>query len=378
MLRAILRYIRRIKFNYQPLVEVLVYRENLLHNLRVFREASPGLRIAPVLKSNAYGHGLREIAKILDKEAAPFLVVDSYFEALVLRREGIKSEILIIGFTAPENIYKNKLRGVAFTITGMEQLGEIAKNLERPSTFHLKIDTGMHRQGILPGEINEAISLINRNNNLNLEGICSHLADADNLDESQTGEQIERWNKIVDVFKANFSGIKYFHLAASAGVKFADKITANVMRLGLGLYGINADNQNLDLRPALEIKSVIAGIKDASAGSGVGYNFTYRAPKRTRIAAVPVGYFEGVNRRLSNKGFFKIGNIFCPLIGRVSMNISTIDVGDVPNVKMGDSVIVISPEPSDKNSVKNIAEICRTIPYEILAHIPQALKRNIR
>ena len=376
MLREILTAIRKRKFDYRPLVEVLVYRENLLHNLRVFREASPELKIAPVLKSNAYGHGLKEVAATVDGERAPFLVVDSYYEALILRNERIESDILIIGFTAPENIYKNKLKNLAFTITGLEQLREIEKNLRAPAGLHLKIDTGMRRQGISPSEINEAITLINRNSNIGLLGICSHLADADNPDESLTLGQIEQWNKIVDVFKANFSGIKYFHLSASAGVKFAGKINANVMRLGLGLYGIDP-NGKLNLKPALEMRAIIGGVKDISAGSGVGYNFTYRAFKRTRIATVPVGYFEGVDRRLSNRGFFKVGNIFCPIVGRVSMNISTIDVSAIPNIRMDDPVIVVSSDSADKNSVENIARACGAIPYEILVHIPQGLRRSV-
>lgn len=376
MINKILKYLKGFRRRHKPLVEVLVYKENLLHNLQTFREVAPNLQIAPVLKSNAYGHGQKEVAGILDKESVPFLVVDSYFEALVLRRAGIKSEILIIGFTYPENIYQNRLKNIDFTITSLEQLREIAKNLLRPTVFHLKIDTGMHRQGILPTEINEVITLINRNNNINLLGICSHLADADNVDEAQTAEQIGRWNKIVEIFKANFSGIKYFHLSASAGVKFAGRVTANVMRLGLGLYGIDP-NGKLDLKPSLEMRAIVSGVKDVGAGSGIGYNFTYRAFKRTRIATVPVGYFEGIDRRLGSKGFFKIGNIFCPIIGRVSMNISTIDVSDVPDVKMGDSVTVVSPESGDKNSVENIARVCAAIPYEILVHIPQGLRRII-
>jgi alanine racemase len=333
MLREILKYLKGFGWRHRPLVEVLIYRDNLLHNLRIFRESSPKLQIAPVLKSNAYGHGLKEVASILDGEGIPFFVVDSYFEALILRREGIKSEILVIGFTHPENICQNRLKNITFAVVGMEQLREIAKNLERPTNFHLKIDTGMHRQGISPGEINEAITLINKNANINLSGICSHLADADNSNEAQTAGQIERWNKIVDVFKANFAGIKYFHLSASAGARFADKINANVMRLGLGLYGIDSNGKS-DLKPALEMKSVISRIKDVSAGSGVGYNFTFRAFRRMKVAAVPVGYFEGVDRRLSNKGFFKIGSVFCPIVGRVSMNISIIDAGAIPNIKM--------------------------------------------
>ena len=375
----ILRRIKRSFATYNPVVEVLVYKDNLLHNLNEYKRKYPKLAFAPVLKSNAYGHSLIQVANILDKEKIAFLVVDSLFEAMALRSVGIKSQILVVGYVSAENISNSKISDTAFTITSLEQLKEVNRILKKEKKFHLKIDTGMHRQGILPKEIEEAIKIIQNNECINLEGICSHLADADSNEEDFTLMQIEKWQKVIDIVKQNFKTVKFFHLSASAGVKYADKIESNVVRLGLGLYGISHSSQlKLDLKPVLEMQSVVSSIKTIDAGECVGYNATYKADKIMRVATVPTGYFEGVDRRLSNLGFFKIGNIFCPIVGRVSMNISSIDITSASEAKLGSQVVVISHNPQDNNSVENIAKLAHTIPYEILIHIPQHLRRVVK
>ena len=374
----ILHFLKRIKrsfSNSNPLIRVLISKGNLIGNLNEYKRKYPKIGFAPVLKSNAYGHGLIEIAKIFDREEKPFFVADSLFEARILRENDIKSDILIIGYTSPENMTHSKLPNVAFTLTSLGQL-EILSETKHKVKIHIKIDTGMHRQGILPNEIRETIRVIKNNSNIILEGICSHLADADNQDISFTEEQIKKWNNAVKIFKENFDGIKYFHLSATSGTKYLEKTDANVARLGIGLYGAIEEN-SLNLKPVLEMQTIISSVKNISAGQGVGYNLTYKTPKTLMVATVPVGYFEGVDRRLSNCGFFKIGNNFCPIIGRVSMNITSIDVTDAGAVKEGDKVVVISNNPSDKNSVLNIAKTTSTISYEIIVHIPQHLKRIV-
>lgn len=351
-------------------------RDNLLNNLKEYQQRYPKLSFAPVLKSNAYGHGLAIVAKILDKETIAFLVVDSLFEAMILREEGIKSEILVIGYTSAENIKNSRLSGVAFTITSLEQLRAVAQIIAKPQSFHLKIDTGMNRQGILLGQAEEAIKIIKENKRIMLEGICSHLSDADNADNTFTESQIKEWQTAVELFKNNFPEIKYYHLSASSGVGYFDSFTSNVARLGLGLYGFNASPLvKLDLKPALRMESQISLIKNIAAGRAVGYGATYKIAGPTKIATVPVGYFEGVDRRLSSKGFLKIGDKLCPIIGRVSMNITTIDVSAVPEVKLGDRAIIISEKTGDKNSVEQMADLAQTIPYEILVHIGPQLRR---
>lgn len=373
-----LRKIRKSFLAYRPAVEILVYKENLLYNLNEYKQRYPKLSFAPVLKSNAYGHGLVQVARILDKEQIAFLVVDSLFEAMTLRHEGIKSQILVIGYTSAENISNSKISNVAFTIISLEQLKEINNSLKKEKKFHLKIDTGMHRQGIMSEELSEVMKIIQKNRFIDLEGVCSHLADADGDQEDFTNSQIEKWQKNVDIIKQNFQNIKFFHLTATAGLAYADKIQTNVARLGLGLYGINSSpSVKLNLKPALEMRSIVSSIKTIKEGDCVGYNVIYKADKITRVATVPVGYFEGVDRRLSNLGYFKFGNQNCQIVGRVSMNITSVDVTMAPEMKMGSRITVIGINQQDENSVENIAKLVHTIPYEILVHIPQHLKRSV-
>ncbi|MDO8668021.1 MAG: alanine racemase [bacterium] len=373
-LRAVNKYFSR----YQPDIEILVSKNNLLYNLAQFKSHYPKLAFAPVLKSNGYGHGLAPVARVLDREEIPFFIVDSLYEAMVLRHEGIKTKVLVIGYTGAANINSCNLSKVVFAITSLEQLQQVAAIITKPITIHLKLDTGMRRQGILNDQIEAAAKIIRDCPRLRLEGVCSHLADADNPDSSFTRTQIKEWGELVKKFKENFSSIKYYHLSATAGVYYADDISVNVARLGLGLYGINPSPfLKLDLRPALKMQSVISSVKNIQAGDCVGYNNTYKADKPIKIVSTPVGYFEGVDRRLSNRGFLKIGENFCPIIGRVSMNITTVDASALAEVKLGDKVTVISNIKEDLNSVENLAKLAQTIPYEILVHIPQHLRRLI-
>lgn len=363
---------------YQPLIEVRVFKDNLLHNLNEYKKKYSNLQFAPVIKSNAYGHGIVEVAKILGSEPKLFFMVDSFFEVLMLRRAGIKFKILMLGYNRTEQLINPKLKDCVATIIGFSALEEVIKKLKRPTFFHLKIDTGMHRQGLWGEEVKRATSLIKTNPNFILEGLCSHLADADGENDSYTKKQITLWNETVELFKKNFITIKYFHLAATAGSYFSKDIQANVCRLGLGLYGFNVlPYEKLNLKPALEMTSVISSIKTIPAGEKIGYNITWQASRESKVATVPVGYNEGVDRRLSNKGFYKVNGKFCPIIGRVSMNISSIDITEADGVKVGDEVEIFSKNPEDKNSIENVAKICQTIPYEVLVHIPQYLKRKI-
>jgi len=246
----------------------------------------------------------------------------------------------------------------------------------------------MHRQGILSEEIDEAIVLLrNAAPNLVLEGISSHLPDADNIDTSFTQAQIKKWNSIVKRFRndTNFPNFSYWHLSNTDGHAFSKDIEANVSRLGLGLYlGLGQISTAASVTPAsaLEMKTIISGIKYIRTGDKIGYSGTFTAPNDMTIATIPVGYFEGVDRRLSNTGFVKIESgetiYFPPIIGRVSMNITTIDITDIPGVNVGHHVVVVSANVKDKNSVRAVAELCDTIPYEILVHIPAHLKRIVK
>jgi alanine racemase len=258
-----------------------------------------------------------------------------------------------------------------------------ASSTKNPVHIHLKIDTGMGRQGILPEEIDTAITILTHSKHIVLQGICSHFPDADNTDPSFTQVQIKKWNGIVKKFRVLsaeqiplFPSLKYWHLSNTDGHEYSKEIDANVSRLGIGLY--------LHPTPVLEMKTVITSIKKIKKGDKVGYSGTFIAPHDMTIATIPVGYFEGVDRRLSNTGFVKVikngdtATYFAPIIGRVSMNITTIDVSGILDVKQSDSVVAISANPKDTNSVEAIALTCETISYEILVHIPAHLKRVVK
>lgn len=369
---------RVLPVNLPSLITIYVDKKAILDNLAAYRQAYPELEFAPVLKSNAYGHSLVPVARILDSQRLPFLIVDSYYEARLLRDNNIKTPILIIGYVEPQIILKSRLTKISLCITSLEQLQQIAKS-SRKLNLHLKIDTGMHRQGVLISQLEQAIQILKNNNNLNLEGISSHLADADNIDSKSVPKQLKNWSKARDIIMQNFPKTTYSHISATAGVLHTDDNIHNLARLGLGLYGISlADNPKIKLKPALSMQTMISGVKRISKGDTVGYNDTFVAPRDILIATIPAGYAEGVDRRLSNKGQVEVNGILCPIIGRVSMNITTIDVSGVPSVKLGDTVTIISDDNNSPISASNIAKTCQTIPYEILVHIPAHLRRVIR
>jgi alanine racemase len=374
----LLRGLKKSLSEYQPLVEVIISQDALLHNLGQYQRAYPKLSFAPVLKSNAYGHGLVEVAQILDRENLPFLIVDSLYEAMALRNNNIKTNILIIGYFSAHNLNSAKLSNTSYVITNLAQLQEIDQSLGVSKQFHLKIDTGMHRQGILSSQIPEALQIIQQNKLIKLEGLCSHFADADGEDRKFSQSQIKEWQQAVDLFRTKFPEIKYFHLANSAGTFYSDPNYCNMARLGIGLYGVNdSPFVKLNLQPAMELQSIISSVKTIPAGDYIGYSITYQAAKPMTIATVPVGYFEGVDRRLSNVGSFTVNGADCPIVGRVSMNITTIDTSNVPNVKPGDKVTVISNNNGAKNSAENIGRLLNTTCREIMVHIPQHLRRVV-
>src|SRR5574343_334929 len=235
----------------ESLIKIYINHNSLLHNLDQFKKININNRVIPVLKSNAYGHDLVEIAKILESEVQE-IIVDSYFEAIKIRKAGVGTKIIIIGYVRPECINNSRLKNVSYVITSIETLREIKSK----TNIHLKIDTGMHRQGILQDEVDLAFKIIKENNDiLKLEGICSHLADADNNDPTFTEKQIDAWNKIVDKSVSHFGDIKYLHISNSFGNKYIEKIKSNTSRLGIGLYGlINLDG--MELKPVLEMKTI--------------------------------------------------------------------------------------------------------------------------
>ncbi len=366
---------------HQPLIEVGISRDALLHNLRAYQAAYPDFGIAPVLKSNAYGHDLGLVARALDGERISFFMVDSLYEARRLRSAGVRAKVVIMGYTRPEDIVRVSYKDVHFAITDIEQLRLVATQARRRTLLHIKLDTGMHRQGITQEHLSEAITLLSGNPHLSLAGACSHFADADTEGSAHAQRQLTTWKNMLAELERAFPHIAYKHFAATKGVRFAQEAGTNVIRLGIGLYGFDtAPSSGNALMPVMELRSIVGELRTIPALDSVGYNATYTATHASTVATVPAGYFEGVDRRLSNKGEVSVRGVLCPIIGRVSMNMVCVDVTHVKNVAIGDEVVLISRDVDSPNSVPSIRALVSCPDYQeseyvIISHIPQHLRR---
>ncbi len=364
------------KRQYQPLNIVEINRSRLIGNYRHLSNINKKIKIAPVLKSNAYGHGIIEVGSILDRLSPVFFCVDSIYEAYQLYKAKIKTPILITGYVDPDNLRVKKLP-FSYAIFDLEQLRGVLKN-QPQAKVHLFIDTGMHREGIRADEFEQFISKLNDREKKSIEGIMSHLAFAEEPKIIDTKKQISQFKSALKVLK-NYSIIpKWIHFGNSSGLLNNKKLGlsfTNVSRSGLALYGISSVNSK-GLKPVLQLKTHVVQVKKIRKGEKVGYDFTYEAKKDGMVAVLPIGYNDGIDRKLSDNGNVLIKNKACPIIGRVSMNLSVVDVSLAGDIKVGDEVTVFSNKEID-NNVVNTAKKIGVIPYQILVHLERSTKRKI-
>jgi len=364
------------KREYKPLNIVEISRLRLISNYRYLSNINKRIKIAPVLKSNAYGHGIIEVGSILDKLNPVFFCVDSIYEAYQLYKAKIKTPILITGYVAPDNLRVKKLP-FSYAIFDLEQFRGVLKN-QPQAKVHLFIDTGMHREGIRSDEFEQFISKLNDREKNSIEGIMSHLAFAEEPKIADTKKQISQFRLALKILEKNSIKPKWVHFANSSGLLNNKKLGlsfTNVSRTGLALYGISSVNSK-GLKPVLQLKTHVVQIKKINKGEKVGYDFTYEAKKNGVIAVLPIGYNDGIDRKLSDNGNVLVKNKVCQIIGRVSMNLSVIDVSLVKDVKVGDEVTIFSNKEVE-NNVVNTAKKIGVIPYQILVHLERSTKRII-
>ncbi|MEK7617157.1 MAG: alanine racemase [Patescibacteria group bacterium] len=394
------KLLKIFKKEYSTLNKIEISKNNLIYNYRYLSSVNRKVKIAPVLKSNAYGHGIKEVAKILDNAKAPFLCVDSLYEAYELYKVNIKTPILIMGYTNPEN-FKVKKLPFSYAVFGALETLKILNKYQPGCGIHIFVDTGMHREGIPLDELLLFLDHIKSYPNLKVEGLMSHLASANDRKDALNKIQISNFKKALGICRKKGVNIKWFHLSNSDGLYNSTVSTYhtssslslraqslrvedpgvynahtvyNVARVGLVLYGISKDP---NLKPVLTLKSKIIQIKKLRKGDRVGYGGTFKAKKSMILGVLPIGYYDGVDLRLSDKGFVKVDGAFCPIVGRISMNITTIDITKLSEPYIGQEVIIYSANPSDKNSVKATARFCKTIPYDILIHLAASTKRVV-
>ena len=366
-------------------VDTNALRANVLQFRKII---GPRRKLMAVVKSNAYGHGIVGIAKNLKKIApSAWFGVDSLVEGLRLRKEGIKNPILVLGSTLPA-FYSEAFRQKIFvTISNFEALVALAGTKHRPEA-HLKIDSGMHRQGFFPEDAKTAIWSLKKNK-IVPHGIYTHFAAAkDRAYPTATFHQFERFQKTVRQFeRAGFRNL-IKHAAASAGTLLFPETHLNMVRIGMSLWGhwpseearvnVLSGRFNLPktaLRPILSWKTRVAEVKKIPAGSFVGYDFTERVARPTRLAILPIGYWHGFARGLSSAGFVLVRGKRAKVLGRVSMDITACDVTDIPEVKVGDTVTIIGRQSKEEVSAEDMARTLNTSPYEVLTRINPLIER---
>lgn len=355
-----------------------VSRSALLHNFDLFTRTS-GKQVIPVLKGNAYGHGIRQVAEALKDRKFPYIAVDGYFEALRIR-EVSNQPVLVMGAIKPQNFKHIKYDNFAFVVGDEATIHALGKTGKRVKV-HLECNTGMNRYGAKPEDMTRLTKLILSYKNLTLEGVMSHLADSDGTDPATVDVAVEYFDKCVEDVRAAGANPTILHVAQSAGSVKANSKYANAMRLGIGLYGINPFPKNhtlhaqlKDLKPALRLVSTITKVIGLQKGDKVSYNYTFTAPKPMKIGVLPLGYFEGVNRALSNKGVIKIGRRFTPMVGRVCMNHIMLSLEGI-DARVGDEVVVYSNDPGDKNTIDNIAAEHDLFSYALLTSLSSDVRR---
>jgi len=352
---------------------IQINKEALIHNVRLYQSLRPDLSICPVLKSNAYGHGLKLIAKTLDPLNLDYFIVDSIYEAYQLRDEKLKTPVLVLGYTHPEN-FKKKLP-FHFTAFDEESLKLHAK-LGHP--IHIEVDTGMSRMGFPLDELESAMKLA-KTINANIVGLFSHLATADEADLRYMQDQESKFENAVSIIKEAGFSPRWIHLGNSAGGIRSKLPSLTMMRLGVSLYGINPIEGNGrekidELKLVAKVTSSIISVRHLKKGDKVSYGCTYTAPKDMSIAAVPFGYYEGIDRGLSNLGSMEVNGSICPIVGRVCMNHTMINVTDI-DVNIGDEVVIYSDIQDSEVSFNEQAKKAGTIPYELMVRLSESVRR---
>jgi alanine racemase len=349
--------------------------------LEIKKIIGSSVSLIAVVKSHAYGHGLVAVSKMALRAGASWLAVFNLEEGLKLREAGVRSPILILGFVENKNlpeVIKNNISLTLYDISIAKALSNLASKFSKKAKVHLKIDTGMHRLGVLSDNATDFVRKIKNFKGLEIEGIFSHFAES--TDKKYSLCQLEKFKNVLDGLKKEKITPKIIHMANSAGTLTIKEARFNAVRCGLAMYGLSPFLPNS--QPALSFKAKIIQIKDLKKGDYVGYQKTYQAKKPIKIAVLGVGYADGYDRGLSNKGEVLVKGIRCPVIGRICMNQTIINLKSrapreawSSNLKVGDTVTLIGKDGSDRIEVAEIAEKLNTIPHEVVSRIPENVPR---
>ena len=359
--------------------------DNLKHNYRTVRSlAAEDVKIMAVVKADGYGHGSVQVARTLERCGVDWFAVSNLLEAVTLRRAGIERPILILGYTPTSSVmdlFRYDVTQAIFDVGYAEELAAQASRAEVTVKAHLKLDTGMSRIGLSLRDREQLLTDIARicfQPSLHVTGIFTHFAVADEDSDNSmrfTRTQHERFMSVVEELRSHCIEFEEIHCCNSAASVFAPSYPHTLIRPGIVLYGLSptgAPVRGLDLRPVMEMKTVVSMVKDLYPGESVSYGCTFTARERMRIATLPVGYADGYPRALSGKGYVYVGDRLVPILGRICMDQMMIDVTDV-DVREGDVVTLFGG--SSPIGLDNMAGLVGTISYELMCGISRRVER---
>lgn len=368
-----------------------VSQKAIRENFLLFREqCGPAVKICPAVKANAYGHGVSIVAPVLAEAGADMFAVANLVEADELAGIVPDKPILVFGPVQGRGAEKAALAkavkaGYRLTIAdmaGARVLAETASRQAMTARVHVKIDTGMGRMGALYEPGLELVRFVSKQSNLFLEGLYTHFATADETDLSFTREQLRCFNEFLQSARGVAGDVPLIHAANSAAALRLKESHFSMVRPGISIYGYRPSRELCGLkaaqmlRPVMRLESRVVLTKDLPVGHSCGYGRTFRAERPTRIGIVPIGYGDGYQRIFSNRAVMLVGGKVVPVIGRVSMDQTILDLTDQPQVGPGDVVTVISERSNAPNSVEALAELANTIPYEITCLLGRRIARR--
>lgn len=358
----------------------------ILDNMeRMHENLQPGTLMIGVIKTDGYGHGAVPIGKELEKLSYVFgYAVATAEEAFSLREAGLKKPILILGYTFPycyEELIKQDIRPAVFRADALRELDDCARRLGKKASVHIKVDTGMSRVGIRPDEEGRSfLRCLSELPNIEVEGIFTHFARADEQDKRSARKQLAQFTGFVEEAERILDRtIPVKHCSNSAGILTMPEANLSLVRAGITLYGLSPSAQVprelLSLRPALSLKSHLVYVKEVEAGTPVSYGGTYVTKQRTRIATIPVGYGDGYPRSLSNRGYVLIRGKRAPIIGRVCMDQFMVDVTAIPEVCEGDEVTLIGTDGEEEITMEQLGELSGRFNYELACDLGHRIPR---
>jgi alanine racemase len=353
----------------------------------VQKHVGKGVTICAVVKADGYGHGAVECARALESEGAEWLGVTDAAEGLALRAAGAKARILLmtgIWKGEEDGIVAQNLTPTIWEPWHIDTLERAARKRQMVLPVHLKIDTGMHRLGAAKEAVPRLCEMLSACRHLNVEGVSTHFASAEVLDAEDAVRQMNCFEEGLAVLENHGLRPRFVHMGNSAAMSARPDAWKTMVRPGIALYGYSlaftrggepAAVPPLPLRPVLSWKTRVLTIKDVAAGQAVGYMGTYVTKARSRIAVLPVGYADGYPRLLSNRARVIVGGEYAPVVGRVSMDLTIVNVAHIRGVAVGDEVVLIGKTGGKTVDAVELARLCESVPYEILCGLSQRVPR---